>query len=159
MTDPQVVALPPGKLIVNTREEEHFPMKIKDWERLRAKALSIQKKRREFSAFAWGMVGLAITAVFSLVSWLAPFKSLSQTSQVEYAWVTPAYIATAVAGTLMAICAFWASHLFAKAEKLTAVELVSDMDAIFVSEPHVESRVRTSGLTLPQELRRSIRHP
>ena len=124
-------------------------MKIKDWERLRAKAQTIQKKRREFSSFAWAMVGLAITSVFALVAWVPAYAVMPIARQLDYSWVSPSFIAAAIAGVVMATLAFWAAHLFAVSERLTAAELVSDMDGIFAPDGHRSARPqsRPSGIS------------
>jgi hypothetical protein len=128
-----MVALTPGALIISETAERYFPIRIKDWERLRAKAESLQKKRREFSGFAWAMVGLVVTSIFALMAWLPAYAALPMTGKFENAWLTPVFVLAIISGSIMAAGGFWGSHLFADSERATAAEIVSDMDAIFQS--------------------------
>jgi hypothetical protein len=133
LTASQNVPLPPGTLIVTTQEETHFPIRLKDWKRLRAKVTQMQKRRREFSAFAWAMVGIAISAGLACVVWVPAFDSLDSGSRLSFAWVTPLFIFVAVGTAVMASLAFWGSHLFADSERASAADILADMDSIWES--------------------------
>lgn len=132
MVSGNFVELPMGQVDITTQIEEHFVMRVKDWQRLREKAKSIQKKRREFSGFGWAMVGLGLSAVLSVMTWLPAYAALPADRQIEFAWLTPAFAAAVFSSAIMAAGAFWGAHLFADSERATAAELVADMDAIYL---------------------------
>lgn len=127
------VELPMGQIDLTAQIEEHFVMRVKDWQRLRAKASSLQKKRREFSGFGWAMTGLGLSAALTLMTWIPAYGALPGDRQLEFAWLTPCFTVAAISAAVMAAGAFWGAHLFADSERATASELVAEMDAIYLA--------------------------
>lgn len=118
------------KVTVEVREESSFAMRMSDWTRLRMRVQRLRKQRREFSAAAWTFVGIAISAILSMLSWAPAHKALVSEQQVEFAWVWPALIGMLALGVLMSIGMFWAAHVTKDAAAETVDALADDMDAI-----------------------------
>ncbi|MET4095045.1 hypothetical protein [Arthrobacter sp. UYCu712] len=120
----------------------------KDWARIRRRIDSAQKHRREFAAFGWACIGVAVSAVFSAMSWEPAYRVLPPDQRPDFAWVWPAILAIGISGLVVAAFMFRAAHISAGAEGVSIRDVLEDMDEIHPrpgarpSRPAVTERLR-----------------
>jgi hypothetical protein len=120
----------PSVVLVTTEQESAYPIRAKDWNRIRTKVGQMKKRRREFAAFAWAMIGITSAATFACIVWLPAYNLLPAAQQLRFAWIAPMFIVVAAATAVMATLGFIASRLFGQAESTSAADIVADMDSI-----------------------------
>lgn len=125
-----VTTVSAGTLRIETAEERAFPMRIRDWERLRNHIASLGKNRREYAAIAWACVGVSVSAMFTAIPWAPAYGTLTQQAQLDFAWVWPAIVGAGLCGLVIGGVMFWAAHQTAGQETMTAQQILDDMDAI-----------------------------
>jgi hypothetical protein len=77
-----------------------------------------------------GRVSVLVSAVFALLAWMPAYATLSDAARIEFAWVLPATIALGALGLLLGGGMFWGAHLIGSDERLTASQIVEEMDDI-----------------------------
>lgn len=77
-----------------------FPVRLKEWARLREKVSALKKKRRQWANFGWAMIGIGASAA---VSWL-PYI-FSNTAGTTVAVLTICVAAGGLIGGLIALLA------------------------------------------------------
>jgi hypothetical protein len=130
MSDGSLSVDVPTNVTLKIPEEANFVMRERDWARVRKRVDSLGKKRRELSAVAWACVGVLVSAVFALLAWMPAYATLSDAARIEFAWVLPATIALGALGLLLGGGMFWGAHLIGSDERLTASQIVEEMDDI-----------------------------
>lgn len=95
-------AMPAPELIIPAHGEEMFPVRLKEWARLREKVSALKKKRRQWSNFGWALIGIGASAA---LSWFPYFAA--ETAGAPVAVVT---LCVAVACLLSGVIALVAAH-------------------------------------------------
>ena len=106
-------------------------MRISDWNRLRKNVDLLSRKRKNLSAFAWALVGIATSSGFTIITWLPAYRVLTSSIKLEFAWVTPSFAALAIASLVLALIVFVLSRQVAQVEEGGAMQLGEDMDFIY----------------------------
>ncbi len=122
--------LPGAKLSVGPAEEM-FPVRQRDWKRIRNRVGKLANPIPGALTVAWACVGVAITAILAWLPWVASYSQLSQDARLQFAWVSPSMVALAFAALLLGIAMFWVNRKIRDLTQTNAAQIVEDMDDIF----------------------------
>lgn len=92
-----ITNMPAPSMFVPAQGEEMFPVRVKEWARLKQKISTLKRHRRQWSNLGWALIGIGASA---LLSWL-PYL----VSSVSQSWVPTATIVVGVSGLLAGVLA------------------------------------------------------
>lgn len=86
------------------------------------------------SSVGWTCIGITASAALGYFPWTAARSQLPSDAQVQYAYVSPLLVITAVAALVLAIFCFVVNKIVRQMRTATASSVCDDMDAIYA--PH-----------------------
>src|SRR5262245_37940700 len=114
--------MPPG-VIRYPQPEEYFPMSCTEWKRLRSRVDALEHPMPYLGQVGWASVGLATSAVLTLIPWSAAYTELPSKAYLHYAWVSPLLTIISIGAIIIAAFCFSVNFLIRKRD-LTTIKSV-----------------------------------
>lgn len=112
-------------------------MRHADWVRIRTRVGQLDRKTEFFVSAAWATVGIGVSVLLSLVSWLVTDAQLSSTDRPHFVWMFPALIAVLIASAVLSVAFFMMNSKLNAHAAVTVNQIVEDMDVVY--EPVAEA--------------------
>lgn len=106
-------------------------MRHRDWNRIRSRVNSLSDPIPFAASVGWASVGIATTAAFAFITWIAAYSQLSPAAQLRFNWVGPAMAITLIASIGVAWYSFWIASKVGGIIRRDAKQVVEDMDDIY----------------------------
>jgi hypothetical protein len=118
------------EISVTVMEEVKFLMRQTDWMRLRRRIEHLKTVQRDFGSAAWAFLGVAISAVLTIIPWVPAYGALTEAGRLDFAWVLPALCGVAISGAVLCTALFILARVMRSATIETADSVCAEMDTI-----------------------------
>lgn len=99
----------------------------KRWDALKSQVRALGERTSSFSSAGWAFVGIAVTAITSLLAWAPAFAAMSVELRSEFSWVWVVLVATLAVGVTVSVALFLADRKIQAGRSASVESVLAEM--------------------------------
>jgi hypothetical protein len=112
-------------------KQECFMIRHRDWNHVYDRVSEIQNPIPWATSVAFTCIGIAVSALLAVFTWLPAYQALPASERTSFAWVTPALVITTAGMALLALGLFMADRQVRTVIARDKTHVLEDMDHIY----------------------------